>query len=96
MKIRRQLIKRIIAVLSVMLFLAYAFVAFVPHAHDCVDSHCAICSMLEASRNVLLGLSLVIGAYQIINNRWGYTYAYADRSSNRDGTPVGLKVKLSD
>ena len=96
MKIRYDAIKRLCAVLCVVLIVAYASVVFLPHSHDSVDSDCVACLIIQSSVELFLGAALLpaIGwmfKYFIFNYK-----PYIHISSGRESTPVGLKVKLSD
>lgn len=96
MKHHAIMLKQLIAVLCIFLILLYASITFIPHSHECPDSKCAVCSLVESSHDVLgcmalaCAIILLSKLYFIIVNTHHHLF------SGRDGTPVGLKVKLSD
>ena len=92
----KQNVKKMIAILMSVLIFVYAFIALLPHPHKCVETDCSICCMIESSRKILLGIALSAGCFQLFKQPFVLLYAYSDILSVRDGTPVGLKVKLSD
>ena len=85
-----------LALLCILLIFACTSIVFIPHAHECAGVDCSVCAIIETSRNLLLGAALSAALCQlpcfplVIPN----THFYIE--SVRDGTPVGLKVKLSD
>ena len=88
--------KSIIAFLCILLVIAYTSVIFLPHAHDCVGSDCTVCALIETSRNSLIGLALIAVVYQFANIAFTISSSYKSILSGNKGTPVALKVKLSD
>ena len=93
---RNQKWKSIIAFLCIVLVIAYTSVIFLPHAHDCVGSDCAVCALIETSRNMMIGLVLVATVHQLANILFTISCSYKSIPSGNNGTPVALKVKLSD
>lgn len=92
----RQARKRSIAMICTILILAYAVMLLLPHTHQCTGTRCDICAMMESSRQLLLGLSWVTIAC-LEAHGMPMRAPVADPSMvKRDGTPVGLKVKLSN
>ena len=89
-------LKGALAILCVLVILAYASIVFLPHTHECAGVDCSVCAIIETSRNLLLGAALSAALCQlpcfplVIPN----THFYIE--SVRDSTPVALKVKLSD
>ena len=89
-------LKGALAILCILVILAYASIVFLPHTHERAGVDCSICAIIETSRNLLLGVALSAALCQlpyfpfVIPNKHFYI------KSVRDGTPVGLKVKLSD
>ena len=85
-----------LALLCILLILACTSIVFIPHAHECAGVDCSVCAIIETSRNLLLGAAISAALCQspyfsfIIHNTRSYM------KSIKDGTPVGLKVKLSD
>jgi hypothetical protein len=96
MKHQEITLKRLMAVLCIFLILLYASIAFIPHSHDRLSSECEVCSFVANSHDVLgfmvlaCAITLLNELYFIIVNTHHHLF------SGRDGTPVGLKVKLSD
>ena len=86
----------IIACLCILLIIAYTPIIFLPHAHDCVGSDCAVCALIETSRNTMIGLVLVATVHQLANILFTISCSYKSIPSGNNGTPVALKVKLSD
>ena len=88
--------KSIVAFLCILIIIAYTSIVFLPHAHDCVDSNCAACALIEASRNTIIGLILANTVNQFANIVFAILSSYKSMILGNDGTPVALKVKLSD
>ena len=88
--------KRIIAAICILSVAVCASIAFIPHSHECVDSECYACTLIENSRNTLL-VATVICAIALLNI-FDFIIAnmHAQILSYRDATLVGLKVKLSN
>lgn len=86
----------IIAFLCILLVIAYTSIIFLPHAHDCVSSDCTVCALIETSRNTMIGLVLVATVHQLANILFTISCSYRSIPSGNNGTPVALKVKLSD
>ena len=88
--------KSIIVFLCIFIIIAYTSITFLPHAHDCVGLDCAVCALIEASRNTMIGLVLVATVHQLANILFTISCSYKSIPSGNNGTPVALKVKLSD
>ena len=88
--------KSIVAFLCILLVIVYTAIVFLPHAHDCVGSDCTVCALIETSRNSLIGLALIAVVYQFANIVFTISSSYKSILSGNKGTPVALKVKLSD
>ena len=88
--------KSIVAFLCILLVIVYTSIVFLPHAHDCVGSDCTVCALIETSRNSLIGLALIAVVYQFANIVFTISSSYKSILSGNKGTPVALKVKLSD
>ena len=88
--------KSIVAFLCILLVIAYTSIIFLPYAHDCVGSDCTVCALIETSRNTIIGLVLAATAHQIANFIFTISNTYKSIPSGNNGTPVALKVKLSD
>ena len=88
--------KSIVAFLCILLVIAYTSIIFLPHAHDCVGPDCTVCALIETSRNTMIGLALLAVVYQLPNIVFTISSSYKSIPSGNQGTPVALKVKLSD
>ena len=88
--------KNIVAFLCILLVIVYTSIVFLPHIHDCVGPDCTVCALIETSRNSLIGLELVAVVYQFANIVFTSSSSYKSIPSGNQGTPVALKVKLSD
>ena len=88
--------KSIVAFLCILLVIAYTSIIFLPHIHDCVGPDCTVCTLIETSRNSLIGLALIAVVYQFANILFTISCSYKSIPSGNNGTPVALKVKLSD
>ena len=88
--------KSIVAFLCILLVIVYTSIVFLPHIHDCVGPDCTVCVLIETSRNSLIGLALLAVVYQLPNIVFTISSSYKSILSGNKGTPVALKVKLSD
>ena len=88
--------KSFLALLCILIIVVYTSIVFLPHAHDCVGSDCTVCALIETSRNTLIGLALLAVVYQLPNIVFTISSSYKSIPSGNQGTPVALKVKLSD
>ena len=88
--------KSIVAFFCILLVIAYTSIVFLPHIHDCVGADCTVCALIETSRNSLIGLALIAVVYQFANIVFTISSSYKSILSGNKGTPVALKVKLSD
>ena len=88
--------KNIVALLCILIIVVYASIVFLPHVHDCVGPDCTVCTLIETSRNSLIGLALIAVVYQFANIVFTISSSYKSIPSGNQGTPVALKVKLSD
>ena len=84
-----------VAVLCVVVIIAYASVIFIPYAHDCIGADCSVCALIETSRNTMIGLALAVTVHQLANIIFTISNIYRSIPLGND-TPVALKVKLSD
>ena len=87
--------KSIVVILCIII-IAYTSIVFLPHIHDCVGPDCTVCTLIETSRNSLIGLALIAVVYQFANLMFTISSSYKFILSGNKGTPVALKVKLSD
>jgi hypothetical protein len=88
--------KNIVVILCIIIIIAYTSIVFLPHIHDCVGPDCTVCTLIETSRNSLIGLALIAVVYQFANIVFTISSSYKSIPSGNQGTPVALKVKLSD
>ena len=88
--------KNIVVILCIIIIIAYTSIVFLPHIHDCVDSDCTVCALIETSRNTMIGLALAATVHQSANILFTISCSYKSIPSGNNGTPVALKVKLSD
>ena len=88
--------KNIVVILCIIIIIAYTSIVFLPHIHDCVGPDCTVCTLIETSRNSLIGLALIAVVYQFANILFTISCSYKSILSGNKGTPVALKVKLSD
>ena len=88
--------KNIVVILCIIIIIAYTSIVFLPHIHDCVGPDCTVCTLIETSRNTLIGLALLAVVYQLPNIVFTISSSYKSIPSGNNGTPVALKVKLSD
>ena len=88
--------KNIVVILCIIIIIAYTSVVFLPHIHDCVGPDCTVCALIETSRNSLIGLALIAVVHQFPNIVFTISNSYKSIPSGNKGTPVALKVKLSD
>ena len=88
--------KNIVVILCIIIIIAYTSIVFLPHIHDCVGSDCTACALIETSRNTMIGLVLAATVHQLANILFTISCSYKSIPSGNNGTPVALKVKLSD
>ena len=86
----------VIVVLCIVIIIAYASVIFIPHAHDCVGADCSVCALIETSRNSMIGIALIGAVWQLSKMLFEIAHAHYFVFFGINGTPVALKVKLSD
>ena len=87
--------KNIVVILCIII-IAYTSIVFLPHIHDCVGPDCTVCTLIETSLSSLIGLALIAVVYQFANIVFTISSSYKSILSGNKGTPVSLKVKLSD
>ena len=93
---RRKNWKNIVVILCIIIIIAYTSIVFLPHIHDCVGPDCTVCTLIETSRNTMIGLALAATVHQLANILFTISCSYKSIPSGNNGTPVALKVKLSD
>lgn len=86
----------VLCVICVVLTLAYSFVVFLPHAHECIGAGCTVCAMVEITRKIFVFILLSSTLHLLTRVLISAPGAVFRILSWRDNTPVGLKVKLSD
>ena len=85
-----------VAVLCIVIIIAYASIIFIPHEHECLDADCSICALIESSKNTLIGTAFIGAVWQLSNITFLIPNTHYFIFSGNNGTPVALKVKLSD
>ena len=85
-----------VAVLCIVIIIAYASVIFISHAHECIGADCSVCAFIETSRNTMIGIALSGAAWQLFKILFAIPYTHYFVFFGINGTPVSLKVKLSD
>ena len=88
--------KKRMAFLCFVLIFAYASMLFFSHVTECFDTDCAVCTVIETSRRMMIVWTFFAVIYLTVKI---LSFIFANHShilSCRDSTPVGLKVKLSD
>lgn len=88
--------KKWIVFLCVILILSYVSILFFSHSMECFDTDCAICTMIETSRRMLLAMVLFAFIGLTVKMKRTVFDNPFKRISCRERTPVGLKVKLSN
>ena len=88
--------KNIVVILCIIIIIAYTSIVFLPHIHDSVGPDCTVCTLIEISRNTMIGLVLAATVHQLANILFTICCSYKSIPSGNNGTPVALKVKLSD
>ena len=84
--------KTVIALFVIILLVAYAFVIFLPH--ECPEAECTLCHTVDSSKEITVGV-LLSAAYFVAVLAQVISMARERAVLFCDGTPVGLKVKLS-
>ena len=85
-----------VAVLCVVIILAYTSIIFIPHAYECVGTDCSVCALIESSKNTMIGTALIGAVWQLSSITFLILNTHYFIFSDNSGTPVALKVKLSD
>ena len=97
---RNKHFKTVLAILAFVCILtfisAYAFTSFLSHSHECAEADCSVCTMMQFSRNMLIEILLSVCFCQSAKMLFVLSGTSYDTVPARDGTPVALKVKLSD
>ena len=85
-----------LSIIIIVMLMAYAFIACMPHGHECVGADCAICNMIDSQNDILMSAALLSAAQLLPLLIFLLTFSHERIVSLYDSTPVGLKVKLSD
>ena len=89
-------LKIALSIIIIVMILAYAFIACMPHGHECVGADCAICNMLDSQNDILMGATLLSIIQLLPLLMFLLSFSHERIVSLCESTPVGLKVKLSD
>ena len=85
-----------LSVLIIVVLVAYAFIAYIPHNHECADADCVICNLADSRNDFLLNAALLSMAQLLPLLIFLLSCSHERILSLCESTPVGLKVKLSD
>jgi hypothetical protein len=96
MKVNSSSFRRAVAVLSVILIIAYALIPVLPHTHGACGADCAVCSAIFELQNIFFGIVWIFILSGITHLGFSLLNTENNEVSGRTCTPVGLKVKLSD
>ena len=86
-------LKIALSILMIIVLVAYAFIAYMPHGHACVDADCVICNLIDARNDFPMGAALLSMVLPLLIF---LPFSHERILSLHESTPVGLKVKLSD
>lgn len=89
-------LKITLSVLIIVVLVAYAFIAYMPHGHECADADCVICNLADSRNDFLLNEALLSMAQLLPLLIFLLSCSHERIVSLCENTPVGLKVKLSD
>lgn len=93
---RSKKLNSFVAVLCIVIIIAYASVIFIPHAHECVGADCSVCALIENTKNTLIATAFIYAIWHLSNITFLISNTHHFIFSGNNGTPVSLKVKLSD
>ena len=85
-----------LSILIIVVLVAYAFIAYMPHNHECADADCVICNLADSRNDFLLNAALLSMAQLLPLLIFLLSCSHERIVSLCESTPVGLKVKLSD
>ena len=85
-----------LSVLIIVVLVAYAFIAYMPHGHECADADCVICDLADSRNDFLLNAALLSMAQLLPPLVFLLPCSHKRIVSLCESTPVGLKVKFSD
>ena len=89
-------LKITLLILIIVVLVAYAFIAYMPHGHECADVDCVICNLADSRNDFLLNAALLSMAQLLPLLVFLLPCSHKRIVSLCESTPVGLKVKLSD
>ena len=89
-------LKIALSIIIIVVLVAYTFTSYMPHIHECVDSDCAICNMVDSRNDILMSAALLSMAQLLPLLTVILSLSHERILSLYESTPVGLKVKLSD
>ena len=89
-------LKIALSVIIIVVLVAYAFIAYLPHGHECIDADCVICNMVDSRNDILINSALLSMAQLLPLLIFLLSCSHERIVSLYESTPVGLKVKLSD
>ena len=89
-------LKIALLLIVIVVFLAYAFIAYMPHGHECFDSDCLICNMVDCENDLLLNASMLSFIQSLPLFLFILHLVHERIVSSDENTPVALKVKLSN
>ena len=87
---------KILAIIITVLFVAYAVFISFPHGHVCLALDCAVCNAMDFLREILIGVALLAVCQMILGSLFICSLRYEHIVLSRVGTPVDLRVKLSN
>ena len=89
-------LKIALLVIVIALLVTYAFIAYMPHGHKCIESDCFICNMISSKDKLIINVSLLHVTNPLLLIILILLAAHERIVALCESTPVGLKVKLSD
>ena len=92
----RKKLCEIFSVIVVVLLVACAVIVYFPHGHECIELDCALCNMIDLSRDILFAIALLSIAQIFPSILFIFLFARERIALFSEKTPVGLKVKLSN
>ena len=89
-------LKIALAVIVIALLMAYAFIAYMPHRHECARADCVVCNAIDIIEDILFITALLSIAQLLLLFTFILPFTHGRIVCLEAGTPVGLKDKLSD
>ena len=89
-------LKITLLVIVIVVLVAYAFIAYMPHGHECAEADCIICDLADSRNDFLLNAALLSMAQLLPLLVFLLPCSHERIVSLCENTPVELKVKLSD